>query len=69
MHVVCVAKPDRSLGLCVDYRALNAITDTDSYPMPRMKELDNVAPAAFIMMMDWSEGYYQMPLKEAANLD
>lgn len=31
---VCVAKPDGSLRLCVDFRALNRVTATDPTPSP-----------------------------------
>lgn len=64
--VVCVAKPDGSLRLCIDYRGLNRVTSTDAYPMPRVEELvDRVAPAKFITTMDLCKGYYQVPLAEA----
>lgn len=63
--VVCVAKPDGSLRLCIDYKGLNRVTATDAYPMPRVEELlDRVAPANFITM-DLCKGYYQVPLAES----
>jgi len=37
--VVLVRKKDRSLGLCVDYRRLNQVSQMDAYPMPRVDEL------------------------------
>lgn len=63
--VVCVAKTDGSLRMCVDYRALNATTAPDMYPMPRIEEmLNRVAPAKFITTLDLCKGYYQVPLSE-----
>lgn len=51
--VVCVAKPDGSLYFCIDYRALNSVTHTDSYTMPRVKKLiDAAAFATFISTLD-----------------
>lgn len=63
--VVCVAKQDGSLRMCVDYRGLNKVTSTDIYPMPRIEELlDKVAPTEYITTMDLCKGYYQVPLAE-----
>jgi len=39
--VLFVKKPNRGLRFCVDYRALNAITKKDRYPLPLTKELLN----------------------------
>lgn len=63
--VVCVAKPDGSLRMCIDYRELNKTIVTDAYPMPRIEELiDKVAPVAFISTVELAKGYYQVPLAE-----
>ena len=37
--MVIVHKEDGSLHLCVDYRQLNAVTQSEAYPMPRVDEL------------------------------
>ena len=39
--IVLVAKKDRSLQLCVDYRRLNLLSKADTYPMPSIEELIN----------------------------
>lgn len=31
--VVCVAKKDGKVRLCIDYRQLNSVTETDVFPM------------------------------------
>ena len=36
--VVCVRKKDKSLYLCIDYRALNEKTTPDHHPIPRIQE-------------------------------
>lgn len=37
--VVLVPLTNRKIRLCIDYRGLNATTVTDSYPLPRMDDL------------------------------
>ena len=37
--IVIVNKKDKSLRLCVDYRKLNAVSEGDAYPMPRVDDL------------------------------
>lgn len=61
--VVCVTKPDGSLWMCIDYRALNKVTLPDPYLMPRIEEL---APAQYITTLDLNKGYYQVPLSDSA---
>lgn len=59
--VVLVEKEDGSTRLCVDFRALNAITTPISYPLPRMKELLHATTKAiYITVLDLSAGYNQL---------
>lgn len=37
--IVLVSKPDDTAQFCNDFRKLNAISDCDAYPMPRIDEL------------------------------
>lgn len=47
--IVCVAKKDGGMRLCVDYRKLNAITKPDAFPMGQATEiLYQVAKAKYI---------------------
>ena len=61
--VVPVRKPDGSLRLCVDYRALNKITTPDPYPIPRIDELiDELNGARYLTKIDLNKGFLQIPL-------
>ena len=41
--VLFVPKPNVKFRLCVDYKALNAITVADVYPLPRIDEMNDKA--------------------------
>ena len=58
-----VPKPDGSIRLVVDYRAVNKLTPVDRYPLPRLHELlAQVGKAKFLSTLDLSQGYHQVPL-------
>jgi len=60
--VVVVPKKDGSPRLCVDYRRLNAVTEKDSYPIPRMEDcIDTPADARVFSTLDWNAWYRQIP--------
>uniref|UniRef100_L7LYF1 RNA-directed DNA polymerase n=1 Tax=Rhipicephalus pulchellus TaxID=72859 RepID=L7LYF1_RHIPC len=61
--IVCAAKKDGSIRVCVDYRNLNAITEPDSFPMGNVTELlYTIAKAKYISVLDMTRGYWQIPL-------
>ncbi|GBL77650.1 Transposon Ty3-I Gag-Pol polyprotein, partial [Araneus ventricosus] len=65
--VVCVAKKNGSVRLCIDFRLLNNFTIPDAYPMKIARDLlYEVGKANFISVLDLTKGYWQIPMKEEA---
>ncbi|XP_076069765.1 uncharacterized protein LOC143041641 [Oratosquilla oratoria] len=63
--VVLVPKPDGSTRLCVDYRKVNAVTEPDSCPLPRIDDvIEDVGRAQWVTKLDLLQGYYQVRLSE-----
>lgn len=64
--VVIVPKKNGKARFCVEYRRLNAITEKDSYPIPRMDDcLDSLGHATYFTSLDCTAGYWQVPLRES----
>ena len=58
--VVCVRKRDKSLRLCVDFRALNPKTIMDKFPLPRIQQtLENLGGNQFFSLLDMNKAYHQ----------
>ena len=65
--VVLVPKPGNEFRLCFDYRKVNQVTRTDTYPLPRVEDcIDKIGNAKFLTKIDLMKGYYQVPLSERA---
>ena len=65
-QVVIVHKKTGEIRLCVDFRALNAITIHDSFPLPRIEEaLQAVKAAVWFTSFDLAQGYLQLAMDEA----
>ena len=62
---VVVAKKDDTWRVCIDYRDLNAISELDAYPLPRIEELfTKLSRAKWFSKVDLKAGFHQIPMKE-----
>ncbi|XP_059223466.1 uncharacterized protein LOC131997116 [Stomoxys calcitrans] len=63
--VVLIPKKDNKIRLCVDYRRLNAITTTDTYPLPMMDDFLHTAKTTpFMSTLNLRSGYWQIKVAE-----
>ena len=65
-QVVIVRKKTGEICLCVDFRALNAITIRNSFPLPQIEEaLQAVKAVVWFTSFDLAQGYLQLAMDEA----
>lgn len=65
--VVLVPKKDGTMRFCIDFRRVNAQSQFDAYPMPRLEDLiERLGKASFITTLDLCKGYWQVPLAKEA---
>lgn len=53
--------------MCTDYRKINGVTKTDTFPIPRMDDcIDKVGKAKYVTKFDLLKGFWQVPLTDHA---
>ncbi|GJP79669.1 hypothetical protein CLOP_g9871, partial [Closterium sp. NIES-67] len=63
--VLFTPKPDGSLRMCIDYRALNKQTIKNKYPIPRIDDLlDQLLEAMVFSKLDPWSGYWQVQMAD-----
>ena len=63
--VLFAKKPGGGLYFCVDYRALNAITKHNYYPLPLIREtLRSLAKAQWFTKIDVYAAFHRIRIKE-----
>ena len=66
LQVVIVCKKSGEIHLCINFRALNAMTVHDSFPLPRIEEaLQAVKAVVWFTSFDLAQGYLQLAMDEA----
>ena len=62
-----VPKPDGTFRMCTNYRKVNCVTKTDSFPVPRMDDcIDNIGQAQYVTKFDLFKGEWQISLADRA---
>ena len=66
---ILVPKQDGTFQMCTDYRKVNSVTKTDSFPVPRMGDcIDNIGQAKYVTKCDLLKGLWQIPLTDRAKV-
>ena len=63
--IVLAKKKDGGVRPCIDFRAINAITEPDPYLMPLIEDiLAMLATAKFLSKIDLAKGFHQIPISQ-----
>lgn len=61
--IVLLDKPDGSRRFCINFKALNAVTKPDAYPLPKVTHiLDRLRDARYLSSLDIKSAFWQIPL-------
>ena len=62
-----VPKPDGTYRFCTDYRKVNSVIKSDSFPIPRVDDcIDRIGNAKYVTKFDLLKGFWQVPLTDRA---
>ncbi len=65
--IVVVKKGDGEDRMCIDYRAVNDVTEKDAFPLPRIEDcFQGMAGAKYFCTLDLASGYNQIEVDEAS---
>lgn len=65
--ILLVRKKDGGHRMCVDYRALNKITEKERYPLPVIQDLlDQLADKSIYCCLDLANGYHQVRISPSS---
>lgn len=61
--MVLVKKKDGSSHFCIDFRQLNRVTESDTYPLPQINELvDELHGTTLFTLLDSRSAYWSIPV-------
>ena len=64
---ILLPKPDGTFWVCTNYRKVNSVTKTDTFPIPRIDDcIDNIGQAKYVRKIDLPKGFWQIPLTNRA---
>ncbi|PFX17690.1 Transposon Ty3-G Gag-Pol polyprotein [Stylophora pistillata] len=64
---ILVPKLDGSYRMCTDYRKVNSVSKSDTFPIPHMDDcIDKVGNARYVTNFDLLNDFWQVPLTERA---
>ena len=62
---ILVPKPNGSYRMCTDYRKVNNVTKSDTFPIPRIDDcIDRIGCAKYVTKFDLLKGFWQVPLTD-----
>ena len=64
---ILVPKSNGTYRMSTDYRKVNSVTKTDSFPIPRIDDcIDKVGNSKYVTKFDLLKGFWQVPLTDRA---